>query len=80
MIARMVWAPDDGPIQTLIVDLPDAQLADMRALIGTLEWAQSEDVTWIWYRTALGDAPQRGLFRFARITALEPIAASEDTT
>lgn len=77
MIARMTWAPDDGPVQTLIVDLPDAHFTQMRALIGTPEWAESEAATWIPYRVSPDDAPQRGLFRFARITALEPISPED---
>lgn len=71
MIARMTWAPDDGAVQTLLVDLPETHFTQMRELIGTPEWAQSEAVTWIPYRTNPGDEPQRGLFRLARITALE---------
>lgn len=77
MIARMTWAPDDGPIQTLLVDLPGAHFTQMRAMIGTPEWAESEAVSWIPYRTAPGDEPQRGLFRLARITALEAISVAE---
>ena len=71
MIAAMTWAPDDGPIQTLTVDLPAETIAEIRALVGTPEWARSEAVEWINYRS--GDGPfVRGLFRLARITALEP--------
>lgn len=79
MLVRMTWAPDDGPIQTLIVDIVEPQLTAMRALIGTPEWAESEAVTWLPYRTSSQHKPQLGLFRLARITALEPIA-NEGTT
>jgi hypothetical protein len=76
----MTWAPDDGPIQALIVDLSEAHLTEMRALIGTPEWAESEAVTWLPYRTSRDHKPQLGLFRLARITALEPIPTGEGTT
>lgn len=70
MIAAMTWTPDSGTPETLTVDLPTANLAEMRALIGTPEWVRSEAVAWINYRT--GDGPfVRGLFRLGRITALE---------
>lgn len=70
MIARLTWAPDDAPVQTLTVDLPAYRITEIRALIGTPEWVTSEAVAWIDYRT--GDGPvARGLFRLARITALE---------
>lgn len=71
MIARLTWAPDDGPIQTLTVDLPADRITEIRALIGTPEWATSEAVAWIDYRTGTDGPFARGLFRLARITALE---------
>lgn len=73
----MKWAPDDGPVQTLFVDIIEPQLTEMRALIGTPEWAESQAVMRMPYRTSPKDDPQLGLFRLARITALEPIPPDE---
>jgi hypothetical protein len=76
----MTWAPDDGPIQTLTVDIAEAWLKEFRNLIGTPEWAGSEAVMWIRYRTGEEGPMAKGLFRLARITALEPIRADDGET
>jgi hypothetical protein len=72
MIARLVWQPDDQDApEALTADIPADQLAEMRSLIGTDQWASSEAVMWINCRA--GDEPMaKRLFRLARITSLEP--------
>jgi hypothetical protein len=72
MITRLTWTLDSGHPETLTADLPETHLTEMRALIGTPEWAESEAVMWIPYRTGPAGPMTKGLFRLARITALEP--------
>jgi hypothetical protein len=69
--ARLVWQPaDQDDPETLLVDLPEHTVTEMRALIGTRQWAESEAVMWINCRT--DDVTEKRLFRLARITSLEP--------
>lgn len=79
MIARLTWIPDNGQIETLTADISEPWLTELRALIGTPEWAKSEAVMWIPCRTTEDGLMTKRLFRLARITALEPIA-NEGTT
>lgn len=72
MITRLTWTPDNGQPETLITDIPEGLLAQMRDLIGTPEWTSSEAVVWI--NTKVGEQPwAKRLYRLARITALEPV-------
>jgi hypothetical protein len=71
VITSLTWTPDSGKPETLITDIPEGLLAQMRDLIGTPEWAGSEAVMRI--NTKVGDQPwTKRLYRLARITALEP--------
>ncbi|MDJ0342224.1 hypothetical protein QMK19_03360 [Streptomyces sp. H10-C2] len=74
MLARFTWQPDDtdGP-ETITVDLPTERIEEMRQLIGTPAWANSEAATWIPCRTGPGAPVKKWLFRLARITAITPI-------
>lgn len=72
MIARLTWIPDNGQPETLTVDMPDFRITEFRELTGTEEWAASETVVWIPYRNRDDQPFVKGLFRLARITALEP--------
>lgn len=72
MIARLTWTPDNGTPETLTVDMPEPRITEFRKLIGTPEWAASETVASIPYRHRDDQPFTKGLFRLARITALDP--------
>jgi hypothetical protein len=71
MTTRLTWIPDNGQPETLTADIPEGLLQQMRDLIGTAEWANSEAVMWINCRGSNEPMTNR-LFRLSRITALEP--------
>jgi hypothetical protein len=71
MLAQLTWTPDNGESETLTIEISEQRYREMRELIGTSEWTSSEAVMWIPYRTNGGDRFTDGLFRLARITALE---------
>lgn len=73
MHAHLTWQPpDDDAPETLTVDLPAHLITEMRALIGTPQWAHSEAVMPIPCQTRPDGPMERRLFRLARITAVEP--------
>ncbi|MFJ8995617.1 hypothetical protein ACIRQH_35080 [Streptomyces sp. NPDC102279] len=80
MIARMTWAPDSGPIQTLTVDVSESWFTEFRRLISTPEWAASQAVMAIPFRLGSNGPWTGGLFRLACITALDPHPTKEGTT
>ncbi|MFF7329709.1 hypothetical protein [Streptomyces sp. NPDC008150] len=72
MLVTLTFAPVDGPTETVTADIPPARYAEMRDLIGTPDWTNSEAVAWIWCRTKPSKPMRERLFRLARITAIEP--------
>lgn len=72
MLVRLTWQPDDIPTpETLTADIPGRRVREMRELLGTDEWKQSEAVMWIPCR--VNDGPMKEmLFRLARILDVQP--------